>query len=73
LVVAASARPIRVTEFHPYLSVARSGVEELVGVWFLGAVGVVATAAAFWMLVLTLLPLFDGGCSIAIEELWRLL
>ena len=25
------------------------------------------------ILVLPLLPRFDGGCSVAIEELWRLL
>lgn len=40
-------------------------------VLFLGAVGVVTTAAAFGLLVLPLLPRFEGVGSGAFEEQWR--
>jgi hypothetical protein len=73
LVAAAAARPIKVPEFQPHLGVVGSDAEELVGVWFLGAVGVAVAAAALGILVLSLFPRFDGDCSDAVEELWRIL
>jgi hypothetical protein len=72
--VVAAARPIKVTDqFQPHLGVGGSDVEELVGFWFLGAVGVAAVATTLGILVLPLLPRFVGGCFVAIEEPWRLL
>jgi hypothetical protein len=73
LVAAAAARPIKLPEFQPHLGVVACDAEELVGVWFLGAVGVAVAAAALGILVLPLFPRFDGDCSDAVEELWRLL
>jgi hypothetical protein len=73
LVVATAARPIKVPELQLHLGVGGTDAEELVGVWFPGAVGVAVAAAAWGILVLPLLPRFDGDCSGAVEELWRLL
>ena len=72
LVVVAAACPIMVPELQPHLDVACCDVEKLVGVLFLGAVGGAVAAAAFGILVLPLLPRLDGGRSVAVEGLWRL-
>lgn len=46
-------------------------VIELVGVVVPGPVVVAVAATVFWAFVLPFLPRFKGGCSTAIEELWR--
>jgi hypothetical protein len=73
LVVAAAARTIKVPEFQPNLGVVCCDVEELVGFRFPGAVGVAAAATGLGIFVLSLLPRFGGGCSVAIEGTWRCL
>lgn len=74
-VVVAVARPITVPELQPHLGVAGSGVDEHVGSWFLGAVGVAAAATAlgFWSsrsfptsMANASSPLRSGG-----DRLWR--
>ena len=72
LVVVAAASPIMVPELQPHLGVAGCSVEELCGSLFLGAVDGMVAATALGTFVLSLLPHLDSVCSIAAEELWRL-
>ena len=70
--VVAAASPIMVPELQPHLGVASCNVEELCGSLFLGVVDGTVAATALGTFVLSLLPRLDSVCSIAAEELWRL-
>lgn len=66
-----ATRSITMLELQPHLGIGFSRVEELAGVLFLGAVGVAAAVTAFALLVLPLLPHFEGVGFGALEEQWR--